>query len=83
MLEKHLKKLLTAHRIGIPKQNATIGDLNDLLRKNGIFDTPTWRKVSYLADIRNICSHEKGVEPTREQVIELIDGINWLVKNAI
>jgi hypothetical protein len=40
-----------------------------------------WRKVQYLGDIRNLCSHQKDTEPTEEQVKELIDGVNAVIKN--
>lgn len=82
IIEHHLQKLADAHGIKLRKKNPTISDLNDPLKSEGVFDTPTWRKVTYLADIRNICSHKKESEPTKEQVNELIEGANWLVKNT-
>jgi len=81
IIESHLCKVAKNHGIRIQKKNSNISDLNDSLKKEKIFDTPTWRKVSYFADIRNICSHKKDSEPTRGQVTELIDGANWLIKN--
>lgn len=81
VIENHLQKVARNHGISIHKKNPTISDLNDPLKNGAVFDVPTWRKVSYFADIRNICSHKKDVEPSREQVIELIDGANWLIKN--
>ena len=82
IIEHHLQKLADNHGIKLRKKNPTISDLNDPLKSEGIFDTPTWRKVTYLADIRNICSHKKDSEPTKEQVNELIEGANWLIKNT-
>ncbi|MGB0360065.1 MAG: hypothetical protein ACPGEF_01450, partial [Endozoicomonas sp.] len=82
VIENHLQKLAKNHGIKSRKKNPTISDLNDPLKSEGVFDTPTWRKVTYLADIRNICSHKKDVEPTKEQINELIEGANWLVKNT-
>ena len=82
VIENHLQKLAKNHGIKLRKKSPTISDLNDPLKSEGIFDTPTWRKVAYLADIRNICSHKKDAEPTKEQVNELIDGANWLVKST-
>jgi hypothetical protein len=81
VIENHLQKVAKNHGITINKKNPTISDVNDPLKNNGVLDTPTWRKVAYMADIRNICSHKKDVEPTKEQVVELIDGANWLIKN--
>ncbi len=83
IIETHLQKLIENHDITIRKQNPTINDLSEPLKNAGIFDIPTWRKITYLADIRNICSHKKDAEPTKEQVTELIDGANWLIKNIV
>ena len=82
VIENHLQKLANNHGIRSRKKHPTISDLNDPLKNEGVFDTPTWRKVTYLADIRNICSHKKDIEPTKEQINELIEGANWLVKNT-
>jgi len=41
-----------------------------------------WRKIQYLADIRNLCAHKKNEEATEEQVSELIDGVNGIVKTV-
>jgi hypothetical protein len=82
LIEHHLQKLAQNHGVKLRKKNPTISDLNDPLKSEGVFDTPTWRKVTYLADLRNICSHKKDVEPTKEQVNELIEGANWLIKNT-
>lgn len=83
VIENHLQKLTENHGITIRKKNPAINDLSALLKDAGIFDQLTWRKIGYLADIRNICSHKKDAEPTKEQVIELIDGANWLIKNVV
>ena len=81
VIENYLQKLTKNHGITIRKKNPAISDLKDPLKNAGVFDIPTWRKVGYFADIRNICSHKKDTEPTKEQVTELIDGANWLIKN--
>lgn len=82
LIEGHLQKVAQAHNIKIPKKNPTIADLNDPLKSASVIDTPTWRKISFLADLRNLCSHKKDVEPTKEQVDELISGSEWLTKNV-
>lgn len=79
VIERHLQRVAKNHRITIGK-NPTISDLNDLLKSGNIYDTPTWRKIQYLADLRNICSHNKKTEPTKKQVSELIEGTNQIVK---
>lgn len=82
VLERHLQRAAVNHSIPISKKNPTISDLNDPLKNASIYDMPTWRKIQYLGDIRNICSHQKDTEPTDEQVTELIDGVNAVIKNV-
>lgn len=82
IIEGHLKIVCDNHKITIRKKNPGISNLNELLKSGEIYETTTWRKISYLADIRNICSHKKDTEPTKEQVMELIEGTNWLMKNV-
>ena len=80
VLEAHLQRVATTHNIKITKKAPTIADLNDPLKQDGVYETATWRKIGYLADLRNLCSHKKDVEPTAAQVVELIEGVNWAVK---
>lgn len=64
LIEGHLQKVVADRGIKIAKKHPTIADLNDLLKAAAIVDLPAWRKISFFADIRNICSHKKDVEPT-------------------
>lgn len=82
VIEGHLQKVAANHGIKIVKKNPTIADLNDPLKSAGVLDTPGWRKISFLADLRNLSSHKKDSEPTKEQVEELIQGAEWLAKNV-
>ncbi|TPQ24953.1 hypothetical protein [Methylomonas koyamae] len=82
IIETHLQKVANSHGIKIGKKSPTIADLNEPLKTALVIDTPTWRKISYLADLRNLCSHKKDVDPTKEQVEELIKGADWLTKNV-
>ncbi|NOZ14251.1 MAG: hypothetical protein GXO69_11535 [Acidobacteria bacterium] len=82
VLERHLQRVLQNHNISIRKKSPTISDLNDPLKKAGVYDVPTWRKIQLLGDIRNLCSHQKTVEPTDEQVEELISGVNSVIKSV-
>jgi hypothetical protein len=82
VIEGHLQKIASAHGVKLAKKNPTIADLNDPLKAASIIDTPGWRKISFLADLRNLCSHKKDAEPTKEQVEELIQGAEWLTKNV-
>lgn len=82
VLENYLLRVVYNHKISIGKKHPTISDFNELLKSNQIYDTTVWRKISYLGDIRNICAHNKSVEPKKEQVEELIDGVQWTNKNV-
>jgi hypothetical protein len=82
VIEGHLQKVASAHGVKVAKKNPTIADLNDPLKAAGVIDTPTWQKISYLADLRNLCSHKKDNEPSKEQVEELVQGAEWLTKNV-
>jgi hypothetical protein len=83
VLENHLQKVATYHKVKLIKENPTISDVNDLLKENKVYDLPTWRKIQLLGDIRNICSHKKETEPQKEQVIELIAGVNEIIKKIV
>ncbi|MYC75935.1 hypothetical protein F4X10_09245 [Candidatus Poribacteria bacterium] len=82
VLEGHLQRVVQNHNISIRKKSPTIADLNDPLKNKGVYDNPTWRKIQLLADIRNLCSHKKEREPTNDEVVELISGVNWIIKSV-
>lgn len=81
VIEGHLQKVASNRGIKITKKNPTIADLNEPLKTAGVIDTASWRKISFLSDLRNLCSHKKDEEPTKDQVEELIQGAEWLTKN--
>ena len=80
VLEKHLGQVADSHNIKTRKKDPTIGDFNDLLKNKGVLDTPSWRQIQRLGDVRNYCDHNKGREPTSEEVGELIDGVEKCTK---
>lgn len=82
VLERHLQRAAQNHGISITKSSPTISDLNDPLKNKGVYGTPLWRKIQLLADIRNLCSHQKNSEPTSEEVEELISGVNTIIKTV-
>jgi hypothetical protein len=82
VLEAHLQRVATSRGVKIAKKAPTIADLNDPLKQEGVYETATWRKVGYLADLRNLCCHKKGTDPTAEQVVELLEGVNWAIKTV-
>ena len=80
VLEKHLGQVTANHSISIKKKNPTISDFNNALKDNGTQDTPSWRQIQRLGDIRNLCSHNKEREPTIEEVDDLIAGTEKFTK---
>ena len=82
VLERHLQRVAENHGIALKKKDPTISDLNDPLKDKGAFPLPVWRKIQLLADLRNLCVHNKGVDPKKDQVTELIDGVNTIVKSV-
>jgi hypothetical protein len=81
VLESHLLQICENHKIAVKKKNPTINDLAQLLKDNDVIDTPDWRKIQHLADLRNLCDHKKKNDPTSEQIDELIEGVARIVKN--
>lgn len=75
VLEKHLLEVCKNHTIAITKKHPTIADLNDALKNSDVYGTPEWRFNQHLADLRNLCDHNKQKEPTSEQVDDLIQGV--------
>ncbi|MBN1786981.1 MAG: hypothetical protein JW806_01150 [Sedimentisphaerales bacterium] len=80
VLEKHLAQVSANHKITTRKKHPTISDLNDLLKNGDVLDIPSWRQIQRLGDIRNLCDHNKDREPTKDEVIELIDGVEKFTK---
>ena len=81
VLERHLQRVVQNHRISMRKKSPSISDLNDPLKNAGVYDVPTWRKIQLLADIRNLCAHQKNREPTDDELDELISGVNSVIKS--
>ncbi len=80
VLEKHLQQVCDDHHVKVTKKNPTIGDLNELLKAASVIDVPQWRHITLLGDIRNICDHNKQREPSEQQVADLIDGTDKVLK---
>ncbi|MBC9935063.1 hypothetical protein [Chitinophaga qingshengii] len=80
VLEKHLKQVCLNHNLTITTRNATINNLNELLKQQNIIEIPQWRTIQFLGDIRNQCDHHTGTEPTKEQIDDLIKGTDKLTK---
>jgi len=80
VLERHLAQVCENHAVKVAKKSPVIADLNDALKGSDVIDVPTWRFVQHLADVRNLCDHDKKNEPTAEQVGDLIAGVMKITK---
>ncbi len=80
VLEKHLSNVCASHNIKVAKKAPTISDFNEILKASSVLDIPNWRFIQMLGDIRNLCDHNKDVEPTENQVKDLIDGVDKIIK---
>lgn len=80
VLEKHLSQVCDNHSLKIKKKNPHINDFNEFLKENNVIQIPEWRNIQRLADLRNLCDHDKRIEPKKEQVGELIDGVDKIIK---
>lgn len=82
VIEKHLLQVCNVHSITLRKKNLGISDLNQALRDNDTITVPQWRFIQHLADIRNICDHAKGREPTKEEIEDLLLGTEKVLKTV-
>ena len=80
VLEKHLHHVCGVHGITIRKKNPGISDLSQMLKDADVTTVPQWRFIQHLADIRNICDHAKGREPTKEEIEDLVTGTEKVLK---
>ncbi|HEX9750108.1 MAG TPA: hypothetical protein VGB22_02280 [candidate division Zixibacteria bacterium] len=83
VLERHLSHVCLSHDVRSRKQNPTLSDFNDLLKNKSVIDIILWRKVQHLGDLRNLCAHDKERDPTKEEVLELIDGAGKITKTLV
>ena len=81
-MEKHLRKICEIRAPAIRKKKPTISDLNEALKGADVVDVATWRFIQHLADLRNLCDHDRKSEPTNTQVDELIFGVNKIIKTV-
>lgn len=83
VLEKHLGHVCKNHAIKSRKAHPSIADYYESLKKAEIIDMPMWRFIQHLGDIRNMCDHGKDREPTKEDVLELIEGVEKVIKTVL
>lgn len=80
VLEKHLSHVCQNHGLKTRKIHPSISDFNQIMKENKVIDTPHWRFIQHLGDVRNLCVHNKDREPTKEDALELAEGVEKIVK---
>jgi hypothetical protein len=81
VLESHLQKIASNHRVKSRKKKPGIGVWNEALKEAKVYATPVWRRIQLLGDLRNLCCHKNEDEPTRSNVKDLLDGVSWVCAN--
>jgi len=82
VLEKHLGHVCQSHGLKSRKSHPSIADFYELLKEAGVIDTPRWRFIQQLGDLRNLCDHHKNREPTKDDVLELVEGVEKVIKTV-
>ena|SRR3989344_3262438 len=80
VLEKHLAQVCENHNLNITKKDPGINDYNQLLKDKDVIEVKDWRFIQHLADLRNLCDHNKKKEPKKEEIEELIAGVEKISK---
>jgi hypothetical protein len=80
ILERHLRTVAETHDIRSRKRHPTIGDFAAALKAAEVIDLPQWRLLQRLADIRNLSVHSGDREPTEDEVSELLDQTDRIIK---
>ena len=80
LIEKHFETVLSNHNLKISKKDPGINDYNENLKNAGIIKTEMWRFIQRMGDLRNLCDHNKKQEPSKENVADLIDGTDKIIK---
>ena len=70
---------MKAIRNALPDSRHRIASVG-LLKAANVVDVPQWRFIQHLGAIRNLCDHNKAMEPTAEQVTDLITGVDKTLK---
>ena len=81
VLEAHLKQVCANNQIKL-KKNPSINDFNSLLKEKKKIEIDVFRFIQRLGDLRNLCGHNKNSIPTKEKVVELIEGTEKIIKTV-
>jgi len=80
VLERHLLVVCENHGLKITNKYPGINDFSQSLKDNNAIEIPTWRFIQHLGDLRNLCDHDKKREPRKEEIEDLINGVEKIIK---
>ena len=80
VMERHLAQVCKNHGIKLRKRKSGIADFNEALKEGSVIDTSQWRFNQHLGALRNLCAHNKEREPTKEDALDLINGVMKIIK---
>jgi hypothetical protein len=76
----HLGHVSAKHSLIAGKKARTINDLDPMPKDADVIDTPTWRSIQLLGDLRNRCGHSRDRDPFEEETNELVSGAEKAIK---
>lgn len=81
VLEGHFAQVIEKREIKT-KKHPTINEYNELLKAEHIINIEVFRFIQYLGDLRNKCDHKKEEEPTKNEISELVQGVEKIIKTV-
>lgn len=82
VLESHFTQVCESRKIKTMKKHSTINDYNELLKAEHVISIEVFRFIQFLGDLRNKCDHKKEEEPTKEEINDLIQGVEKIIKTV-
>lgn len=81
VLAAYIRKLAAKHRIKPRKQSPSLSELAAALKQARVLDVPAFSQLTWLAEIRERCLKSEAEAPTKLQIRDQIDGIQWFVSH--
>jgi hypothetical protein len=81
VLEHHLQRLLKNHAVPFRKK-PQIASMNDALKDANVYGVAEWRRIQHLGDLRNLCCHAGNIEPSRQNVEDLMAGVQTVTSSV-
>lgn len=79
VLGRYLLQLARIHQLRLRK-NAGLGETNEALKKQEVYDFHTWRYIEGLAEIVRLCYAARGRDPEKHDLDILLDGVAKVIK---